>query len=136
MRIKATYHILKNIIVTLTICCATTTWLASCDDSPEAMRTVDEWPQIYPYYINVTIPAGMSPLNFSLTDKQVTCIDVEVIGSNGGRMHVKGKNAVFNAKEWKKLTTQNIGHELTFSVRAEKQGRWLKYRNFQVSVRN
>lgn len=135
MTTNATYITLKNMAARLTVVCFAVMCMVSCDSNPESMQTVDEWPQIYPYYINVTIPAGMSPLNFSIIDNQVTCIDVEVRGSNGGRMHVRGKNAVFKANDWKKLITQNAGHELTFSVRAQKQGTWLQYRDFKVSVR-
>ena len=122
-------------MVKLTLGCFIATCLMTCSGNPESPQMVDEWPQIYPYYVNVTIPAGMSPLNFSMIDSQVASIDVEVRGSNGGRMHVSGKQAVFNAGEWKKLTTQNVGYELTFTVRAQKQGQWVQYRDFKVNIR-
>ena len=107
----------------------------ACNDIPDSITTVDEWPQIYPNYINATIPADMTPLNFSIKDHDVTQIDVKVNGSAGGQMHSSGRHTDFDKMEWKKIVEKNAGRELVFSVCAKRKGQWIKYRDFQVNIR-
>ena len=49
--------------------------LAGCTSHPENVTESDALPAIYPDYIDVTIPTGIAPLNFSMADDSVTTID-------------------------------------------------------------
>ena len=126
----------KTILSRIIASAAAAIVLAACgEQQPESVKMIDEWPEIYPYYIGVTIPSGMAPLNFRMTDTQVTAVDVEVKGAKGGSMRVKGQQAEFDSRKWESLIGKNIGSSLTFTVCAEKDGEWVRYRDFQVNVR-
>ena len=58
--------------------------LMGCQSRPENVVQADSLPDIYPDYIDVTIPVGIAPLNFSMADDDVTAIDVSISGSKGG----------------------------------------------------
>lgn len=111
--------------------------MAACTGGkpPKDCKSVDEWPQIYPYYINVTIPSDMAPLNFRMADSQVTDVNVEVRGANGGSLRAEGHQAEFNSREWESLTAKNAGSSITFTVYAKKNGEWVRYRDFKVNIR-
>lgn len=108
--------------------------LMGCQSVPKDVTSVDELPDIYPDYVDVTIPVGIAPLNFSMADDEVETIDVEVKGSKGGAMHVNGDYADFDIDEWHQLLQTNKGGKLTFTVCAEKDGRWTRYRSFEIFV--
>ena len=49
-------------------------WLfVSCTSSPTDVTKVDKLPEIYPDYIDVTVPVGIAPLNFNMTDEDIDC---------------------------------------------------------------
>ncbi len=108
--------------------------LLSCHSTPKDVTPSDALPDIWPDYVGVTIPVGIAPLNFSMADDEVETIDVEVKGSKGGSLHVNGDYADFDMDEWHQLLETNKGGKLTFTVCAEKDGRWTGYRSFEMTV--
>ena len=108
--------------------------LLGCQSTPKDVTSVNELPDIYPDYVDVTIPVGIAPLNFSMTDDDVETIDVEVKGSKGGSLHANGDYADFDIDEWHQLLQTNKGGKLTLTVCAEKDGRWTRYRSFDILV--
>lgn len=110
--------------------------LLACSRQPEHAQHVDQLPVIYPDYVDVTIPVGIAPLNFSMADDAVTTVDVLVTGAKGGTLHVNGDYADFDIEEWHALLKRNRGAKLTFTVCAEKGGQWIQYRDFTVTISN
>ena len=110
--------------------------LTGCHSKPHNTNKVSVLPEIYPDYIGVTIPVGIAPLNFSMTDERVKTIDVEVKGSKGGLIHANGSFADFDIEEWHQLLKDNRGGILTFTVCTEEEGQWTQYKDFQVIVSN
>ena len=108
--------------------------LVACNHKPANVTQNNELPDIYPDYVGVTIPAGIAPLNFSMADDEVETLDVAVKGSKGGSMHANGSYADFDIDEWHLLLEKNKGGVLTFTVCAEKNGQWTRYRDFQMMV--
>ena len=108
--------------------------LVACSSSPRQARDVAQQPAIYPDYTDVTVPADIAPLNFAMTDDDVSAIDVEVTGSKGGTLHASGAYADFELDAWHQLLSQNKGGRLSFCVSAEKSGQWVRYQPFTVSV--
>ena len=121
-------------IVHCALCIGICLLLIACGNKPANVSQVDALPEIYPDYVDVTIPVGLAPLNFSMSDEAFSTIDVEVRGSKGGGMHANGAYADFDIDGWHQLLEQNRGETLTFTVCAEKQGKWLQYRDFVVHV--
>ena len=90
-------------------------------------------PEIFPDYIGVSIPVGIAPLNFSLEgdwDK----VYVEVTGEKCGRITTKGNYARFNIRKWHKLTEENRGGQLNFTVLGLKNGQWTQFRTFVLYI--
>ena len=90
-------------------------------------------PDIYPDYIGVTIPAGMAPMNFNIPE-EYDRVFVKVTGSKGGEIKVRGRWADFPVKAWHRLTEQNAGGILTFTVLGRKDGAWTQWRDFIMYV--
>ena len=112
-------------------------WLsvAGCTSrTPKDVLAVDEWPQIYPDYVGVTVPVDMAPLNFAMLSDSVTTIDVVVQGSAGGSLHANGDEANFDIDGWHQLLDTNRGGSLEVTVCAEQDGRWRQYRRFSIYV--
>ena len=112
-------------------------WLSAVgcsSDTPKDASSVDEYPQIYPDYIGVTIPVDIAPLNFSMLSDSIALMDVEVKGSKGGSLHANGEYADFDIGEWHRLLTANRGDSLTVTVCARQDGRWTRYRDFTLYV--
>jgi len=95
--------------------------------------TVETLPEIFPDYIGVTIPVEIAPLNFSLTGEWDK-VFVDVQGSNGGRLTASGKYARFNIRKWHRLTRQNAGGELYFTVLGKRGKNWTQFRTFILYV--
>ena len=112
-------------------------WLSAVgcsSDTPKDASLVDEYPQIYPDYIGVTVPVDIAPLNFSMLSDSIALMDVEVKGSKGGSLHANGEYADFDIGEWHRLLNANRGDSLTVTVCARQDGRWTRYRDFTLYV--
>ena len=55
--------------------------LLGCHSYPKDVTKVQQKPVIWPDYTEVTIPANIAPLNFSMADDAFETIDVEVKGA-------------------------------------------------------
>lgn len=107
---------------------------SSCSHQVENAQRVNEMPDIFPDYVDVTIPVGIAPMNFGVEDMDAQCVDVVARGSKGGEMHVQGEYADFDVEEWHQLTEQNKGGDITFTVCVEKGGKWYQYNDFKMHV--
>ena len=108
--------------------------LTGCTSQPHHVRMSKELPSIYPDYVDVTIPVGIAPLNFSMADDEVTTVDVTIRGSKTGSMHVNGDYADLDIDEWHQLLEHNKGGKLQVTVVAEKNGQWTSYLPFNIFV--
>ena len=108
--------------------------IVSCTSVPENAKKVGLLPKIYPDYTGVTVPVDIAPLNFNYADGHIECMDVAVKGSKAGEIHSNGDFAKFDIDEWHKLTEQNKGGKLTFTVCVEKNGKWIQYKDFTMSI--
>lgn len=108
--------------------------LTACGESVSHPQMVNEWPEIYPDYIGVTIPAGIAPMNFDVIGEGVyERVDVQVEGSNGS-MHVNGKDISFPLGKWHELLDEHKGDSLVFTVSVKEDGGWKQYRPFAMYV--
>ena len=105
---------------------------AGCGESPKDVEKIASFPPIFPDYIDVTVPAGMAPLNFSVPEAER--VDVTVRGMDGDELHTNGKYADFDIEKWHKLTEANKGKALTVSVTAKSDGKWLQYDDFKINI--
>jgi len=108
--------------------------LTGCSHKVDNPRQVDVLPEIYPDYVDVTVPVGIAPLDFCMADRAVERIDVNVKGSKSGELHANGLYADFDVDDWHKLTEQNKGGQLVVTVCARKDGEWVQYKDFSIMV--
>ena len=74
--------------------------LTACSPTvPENAEQVDEYPSIYPDYINVTIPQNIAPLNFYVKHEGEMRL---LIGGKEHRLCLKDQDGAFNIplKTW------------------------------------
>lgn len=108
--------------------------LTACTEKVTSPQPVNGYPPIYPDYTEVTIPATIAPMNFSITDKTYEKADVIVKGTQGKVLHVNGETISFDEDEWHQLAEQNKGDSLMFTVSLKKGGKWFQYRSFPMYV--
>lgn len=108
--------------------------LCACTPTVENPEMAGRQPNIYPDYKDVTIPAGIAPLNFNIAGEDIDVVDVVARGSKGGEIHTSGDYADFDVDEWHQLTEQNIGGTITFTVCVKKDGKWRQYDDFKITV--
>ena len=106
--------------------------LTACAETPTDVTTSFEAPDIYPDYADVTIPAGIAPLNFNVRGADKVYVSVQ--GGKEGLMTATGEWADFDIDEWHDLTEQNMGADLTFTVSTKSNGQWTQWAPFCVHV--
>ena len=85
--------------------CILSVWLlTTCSHPVNNPEKTEEWPEIYPDYIGVTIPATIAPMNFDYIGGKHDRIDVIVTGSKFGEIHVNARTASFPEDEWHSST--------------------------------
>ena len=99
--------------------------------TPENVQQSDELPPIYPDYCDVTIPQNIAPLNFLLRDGDCEAIEVK---ADELTIQARGDEAVFDIDDWRALMAQSAGKEITVTVTALINGRWIQYRPFTWTV--
>ncbi len=107
---------------------------ASCSSRVENAQKVDQLPPIYPDYVEVTVPAGIAPLNFQAADSLAGDIDVVIKGEKGGEMHAHGTVAQWDIDDWHQLTETNRGAALNVTVCIAYPDGWKQYRDFKIHV--
>lgn len=110
------------------------TFLVSCNKIPQDVSQDSNYPNIYPDYINVTIPANIAPLNFMLRDSAEKV--VAEIQSQDQTLTVTGKQKVqIPEKKWKNLLSEGE-QTLKVTLTALQNGKWIQYKPFNWNVKN
>lgn len=108
--------------------------ITMCSETPQNVKDVNAEAKIYPDYAGVTIPSNIAPLNFCIDNDSVTCLDVTIKGSKGGKIESNGQYTDFDVDEWHKLCEANKGDSLIVSVIAKKNDIWTKYKDFSIYI--
>ncbi|MCQ2202853.1 MAG: hypothetical protein MJZ15_00270 [Bacteroidales bacterium] len=107
----------------------------SCQESVKDAKQIASKPQIYPDYVDVTIPANIAPLDFCMDDEKAELIDVVITGKDGLELHAQGKEtAGIGAKEWHDIVSNSIGDSLGVIVSAKYEKGWETYQKFNIYV--
>lgn len=116
----------------LTTAAAIATLATGCTEAPTGATQSPLAPTLWPDIADVTIPAGIAPLNFSVEGAEKAYVTIR--GERGGEMSAGGDEIDLSADEWHKLTERNRGAALTLSVSAKKGGRWTTYADVTINV--
>ena len=109
--------------------------LIGCTETVTDAKQEALQPQIYPDYLGVTIPVNIAPLNFSMADEKVLCVDAVITDRHGNDLHSQGEESVdFDIDDWHALLDQNRGDSLNVTVSAKYDDGWHTYRPFSIYV--
>ena len=108
-------------------------FLMSCGQQiPQSFTESDELPDIYPDYVNVTVPINIAPLTFEMDDK---CDGVVARMTAGEEEIVCGGSKVQpDADDWRQLAERAKGNAIQVEVYAKKDGGWTRYKPFSIYV--
>jgi len=106
----------------------------SCISRSSNEITTDNYPSIYPDYIDVTLPENIAPLNFMMRDSSTNVI--ATIKGVSQTITVKGKNKIqIPINKWKALLSENQEQNLEVTVTSFRDGEWIKYKPFFWNVK-
>ena len=110
-------------------------FLASCSERVSNATNDASLPDIYPDYVDVTIPVGIAPLNFGMKSDDALLVDAVVTDKKGNTLHGQGGETTdFDIDDWHKLVAQNAGESLTVTVSAKFSDGWRTYQPFHFYV--
>lgn len=110
--------------------------IIGCKPPVTSTEVLDEYPAIYPDYVDVTIPATIAPLNFNVT-ADCQYLSVKFLGSQGGKIEFEAKGNLIDIpeKEWTKLLAKNKGGSLSVSLSViNEHHREIVYKPFPIHV--
>ena len=100
---------------------------------PSSFTQANTEPSIWPDYVGVTVPPNIAPLNF-LVD-EVDDVVALISSPNGEETYGGKKNKVqIDEKEWHEMLASAKGKNLSVTVYAKKDGKWLAYKPFSINV--
>ena len=99
---------------------------------PIQFTDIKKAPQIYPDYVDVTIPVNIAPLTFELED---SCDEIVARFSAGDHQLVCGGEAVQPAMDdWRELVNKAVGKDINVEVFIRLGEEWWRYKPFQITV--
>ena len=112
-------------------------WMACSNSSsePQSATTIDQLPDIFPDYVDVTIPSQIAPLRFMLRHApedaivSISCGEEKIVCEASGE-----KGFLIAEKQWNKMLESAIGKELEVKVYEKKEGNWQMYLPFHWTV--
>ena len=97
--------------------------------APEVRSTSDSYPEIYPDYIAVTVPANIAPLNFDVLSDGRPSVTLSFADATL-KASVCGKTVMFPERKWHRIMEQAAGDSVTVSVCAG----GVRYKDFKIHV--
>ena len=96
---------------------------------------VGKYPDIFPNYIDVTVPYNIAPLNFRLQQAEQV---QGILKIEGGKSTVKVAsskgNFLISPRKWEKLMEENKGEKLQLTVFEKEDTSWKKYDSFSIHI--
>lgn len=111
--------------------------LASCSRTIQPGKQLNELPDIFPDYADVTIPCNIAPMDFQLNGAENLETQL-IIAGDGTSFQVEGEQGDFDIpmSDWKDLLEEQKGKDITFTVCYKDGGEWVAYKPFQMYVAN
>jgi len=130
----------KSHIILIFLTC-TILFLTSCRETVVNPEILPVMPDIFPDYTEVTIPATIAPLNFSVKMEHsektghAPSLHLKVEGGKSGIMEIRSRGFIsFPEKKWKKLLAENIGDKIIFTLSVKSEGHWKQYAPFSMYI--
>lgn len=103
-------------------------FLTACTGLPEnCAKGTDA--EIFPDYMNVTVPVNIAPTNFLIQDQAVKYLTL--LESGNMKVKIKGQKVCIPIRKWKKLTAQG---DITVTVYEKNTDGWVRMNPFRIYV--
>lgn len=89
-------------------------------------------PRIFPDYRDVTVPATIAPLNFTIDD--AVRLDITLTGDDGSTLHVNGPTARFPKARWRRILSANTGASIQVDTYGLIDGQWQQFTPFRLYI--
>ena len=107
----------------------------SCTETVSNACLDQEKPDIFPDYVDVTVPSVIAPLNFCMSDESALLVDAIIADGKGHQLHSQGKETTnFDLDDWHQLLADNAGDTLHVTVSAKLRDGWHTYQPFHIYV--
>ena len=107
--------------------------LTACNSGiPENYRESKSSPNIYPDYVDVTIPVNIAPLTFETDGKAQEMVARFTAGSQEIICH--GEKIQPDADDWQTLVGSAVGKAIQVEVYMQRNGDWTRYKPFNIYV--
>lgn len=104
---------------------------------PTTFTEVDNAVSIYPDYTDITIPANIAPLNFTLLNSEAKEVVAELKGTREGSLTAGGGKdlkVMMDTLEWRDLLRANFGADIHVNIYALCPSGWIKYPTYTLCV--
>ena len=108
--------------------------LCACHETrvPDNYGEADRLPDIYPDYVDVTVPVNMAPLHFQLMQEADEVVTRFSAGSE--QIVVEGRKVRPDEDEWHTLAAAASDGSIGVELFARQGDRWLRYKPFAIYV--
>ena len=102
---------------------------------PQSATALNQMPDIFPDYVDVTIPSEIAPLRFKLRHApeeaivSISCGEEKIVYEASGE-----KGFLIDEKQWSEMLEASVGKELEVKVYEKIDGNWQMYLPFHWSV--
>lgn len=108
--------------------------LCACNQQlPSEFNQTDQFPHIYPDYVDVTVPVNIAPLTFEMDDRSSDEIAVRYSFADE-EIICTGKKAQPDIDDWKHLTDAAKGKAIQVETYTSKDGQWTRFKPFCIYV--
>ncbi|MDR0431402.1 MAG: hypothetical protein LBH58_13130 [Tannerellaceae bacterium] len=108
--------------------------MPACRETISSPQVQDNRPEIFPDYVEVTVPATIAPLNFRATG-DYSKINAVIKGSQSGELDIQDDESIrIHPKAWERLLADNMGGSLDITVSLKQEGEWIQYASFPVYI--
>ena len=118
---------MKQLIILLAILLFT-----GCKSTPVTYEQISELPDIFPDYIDITLPYNIAPMNFHVADAER--VSVLFVGSERYRFNSKSSLITFPEKRWRKMLETEKGNTLDVYITIRQGSRHLGYQGFKWKI--
>lgn len=125
--IHKAHRILSGVLVSLTMLSA-----CNCAEVPSQYADSNKLPNIYPDYVDVTVPVNIAPLSLELRQKADGAVTRYSFGSD--EIVCGGIKAMPDIEEWRQLAAKAVGKDIKVEVFAEQEGKWTRFKPFNIHV--
>ena len=122
----------QNSVHYILLCCAAALLAACGQQIPQEFSESDKLPDIYPDYVNVTVPINIAPLTFEMDGKA----DGIVARMTAGEEEIVcgGKKVQPDASDWRRMAESAKGDAIKVEVYVKNDDSWTRFKPFNIYV--